>query len=392
MHSPDASPDAPPESLLQTVLDGVQIEPRGYQRRIVSKAIQMFRGECINSRGKLDPAANSIMIESPTGSGKTVMGLMVAKYLQQTEGLSVAWVAMRRNLLKQTADENQARGFNIDLKLVSMFDRSPPEVDVLIVDEAQHDAATSMANIHCQLKPKKILGLTATPFRTDRIKLCFDQIIKDAGIHRLIQDGYLSTFRHFTIPEYTPDAVAACFAREPDRWGRTLVFFHKAVDCFRCCDLLTDCGIRAEVVTSTTDRDRQTADFEQGRLDVLINMNILTEGFDCPSLQTVFCRPSGKGCTIQMAGRVLRKCPHTDIKQVVQCGRTKHPFLKTALPTEQFVWLNDDWRSLKLNQRLVEISNQTRILVSKTNVELPALVAKHRRSKMPWESPSSDGL
>lgn len=387
----DDCPDCPKRPL-SSVLDGIGIEPRAYQCRIVAKAIQMFRGGHINTRGELDPAANSIMIESPTGSGKTVMGLMVAKYLQQTAGLSVAWVAMRRNLLKQTAEENISRGFNVNLQLISMFDRSPPEVDMLIVDEAQHDAATSMANIHCQLKPKKILGLTATPFRTDRIKLCFDQIIKDAGIHRLIQDGYLSAFRHFTIPDYTPDAIASFIAREPDRWGKTLVFFHQTPDCFRCCDMLKGRGIRAEVVTSTTDRDRQIADFEQGRLQVLINMNILTEGFDCPSLQTVFCRPSGKGCTIQMAGRVLRKCPDAVVKQVVQCGQTKHPFQKTALPTEQFVWLNDDWRSLKLNQRLVEISNQTRILVSRTNVQLPAIVAKHRRSKMPWEAPSVDGL
>ncbi len=379
-------------TLVEDVTRDLSLEPRDYQQRIVCKAIQMFRGEHVNRRGELDAPANSVMIESPTGSGKTVMGLMVARYLQRTEGLSIAWVAMRRNLLKQTAEENMARGFDVELKLVSMFDKDPPPVDMLIVDEAQHDAATSMANLHCKLKPKKILGLTATPFRTDRIKLCFDQIIKDAGIHRLIQDGYLSPFRHFTIPEYTPESVAECIAREPDRWGKSLVFFHKSPDCYRCHERLKAAGVRSEVVTASTDRDRQLDDFEQGRVDVLINMNILTEGFDCPSLQTVFCRPSVKGCTIQMAGRVLRKCPATGLKQIVQCSHTKHPFLKTALPAEQFAWLNDGWQSLKLNERLVEISNQARLLVSKTDVELPALVAKHRRRAMPWDAPSSDGL
>lgn len=369
-----------------------EIEPREYQQRIVGKAIHMFRGLHVNRRETLDPIANSVMIESPTGSGKTVMGLLIAKFFQEQEGLSIGWVAMRRNLLKQTAEENLAQGFNVELKLISMFDKKPPPVDMLIVDEAQHDAASSMANMHCKLKPKRILGLTATPFRTDRIKLCFDQIIKDAGIHRLIQDGYLSQFRHYTIPEYTPETVAEHIASDLSRWGKTLVFFHQSRDCYRCCELLREQGVRVEVVTASTDRDRQLDDFEKGNLDVLINMNILTEGFDCPTLQTVFCRPSVKGCTIQMAGRVLRKCPAVAMKQIVQCSHTKHPFLKTALPAEQFAWMNSEWRSLKLNEQLVEISNRARLVVSKTEVELPAIVSKHRRTKMPWEQPTSEGL
>ena len=383
---------APSAPVFPQLLDGLQLDPRDYQERIVTKAIQMYRGEHVNRRGDTDRVANSVMIESPTGSGKTVMGLLIAKHLQRTEGLSIGWVAMRRNLLTQTAAENQERGMNVDMQMISMFDKDPPQVDMLIVDEAQHDAATSMANLHCKLRPKRILGLTATPFRTDRIKLCFDQVIKDAGIHRLIQDGFLSPFRHFTIPEYTPESVAKFISDEQERWGKTLVFFHKSPDCYRCCELLHQSGVRAEVVTATTDRDRQLDDFEQGKLDVLINMNILTEGFDCPSLQTVFCRPSVKGCTIQMAGRVLRKCPAIAKKQIVQCSHTKHPFLKTALPAEQFAWLNNEWRSLKINERLIEISNQARMLVSKTEVELPAIVAKRRRRAMPWDTPSSDGL
>ena len=380
------------DEAITALLSQVQIEPREYQQRIVTKAIQMFHGKHVNRRGVVDPVANSVMIESPTGSGKTVMGLLIAKYFQEQEGLTIGWVAMRRNLLKQTAEENVARGFDVDLRLISMFDKHPPSVDMLVVDEAQHDAAASMANLHCQLKPKRIVGLTATPFRTDRIKLCFDQIIKDAGIHRLIQDGYLSEFRHFTLPEYTPETVSDHIASDLSRWGKTLVFFHQSNDCHRCCELLHERGVRCEVVTAATDRDRQIEDFEAGRLDVLINMNILTEGFDCPTLQTVFCRPSVKGCTIQMAGRVLRKCSSVEMKQIVQCSHTKHPFLKTALPAEQYAWMNGEWRSLKLNEQLVEISNRARLVVSQTEVELPPLVSKHRRRKMPWEAPTSDGL
>ena len=52
---------------------------------------------------------------------------------------------------------------------------------------------------------------------------------------------------------------------------------------------------------------------------------VLTEGFDDPTLQTVWVRPSGRGPTIQMAGRVLRKCGDM-VKQIVQCRETRHPF------------------------------------------------------------------
>ena len=267
------------------------VEPRPYQLRIVSKAIRMFEGTHRNRAGALDPAAHSVLVESPTGSGKTVMGLAISRYLQETHKLSIGWVSMRRNLLAQASEENRRWGFGVALRLISMFDRSPPYVDVLVVDEAQHDAAMTMASLHATIRPKKVLGLTATPFRTDRIKLCFDQVIKDAGIHQLIQDGYLSRYHHYTISDYTPEAVAQHLAADPERWGKSLVFFHRRQQCEECRERLSLNGIRSEVVTGQTNREQQIADFADGRVPVLINMLILSEGFDCPSLKTVFCRP-----------------------------------------------------------------------------------------------------
>ena len=179
-------------------------EPRLYQRRIIRKAIASFQGTARDAKGVLEPLVSSILVESPTGSGKTIMGLAIARWMQQKLGMRVGWTAMRRNLLAQAAAEN-GRGFGVGLKLISMFDKHPPQVDLLIVDEAQHDGALSMANMHSIIKPKKILGLSATPYRTDRFKLCFEQSIRDAGIHALIQDGYLSPYHHYTIPRLHAD-------------------------------------------------------------------------------------------------------------------------------------------------------------------------------------------
>ena len=110
------------------------------------------------------------------------MGLTIATALQRATGCRVGWVAMRRNLLTQCAAENVRRRFNVDLSLISMFDKQPPAVDLLVIDEAQHDGAMSMASLHAAIRPTWTLGLSATPFRTDRVKLCFDHVIRDAGI------------------------------------------------------------------------------------------------------------------------------------------------------------------------------------------------------------------
>jgi superfamily II DNA or RNA helicase len=368
----------------EDLISNIDVEPRPYQVRIAEKAIHMFQGRYVNRAGQRERAARSVLIESPTGSGKTIMGLMLARWIQENWGYRIGWVAMRRNLLAQAADENQRRGFNVDLKLMSMFDKAPHKVDLLVVDEAQHDAAMSMANLHGMIRPEQILGLTATPYRTDRVKLCFERVIRDADIHHLIQEGHLSQYHHYTVDSYTPESVAACYAREPARWGKSLIFFHRLRKCEQCHQLLSGRGIRSEVVTANSNRERQIEDFTTGKIQVLFSMAILAEGFDCPSLKTVFCRPSRKSCTIQMGGRVFRKYPGLPYKQIVQCRDTKHPFPRTASPAEQYAWMSGGWRTLKLNRHLAAISANALKVIAATNAELPELLKRDRNRGRPW--------
>ena len=63
------------------------------------------------------------MIESPTGSGKTIMALAIARQMQQEFGFSIGWAAMRRNLLTQAQNENRRWGFDLDIQTISMFDK-----------------------------------------------------------------------------------------------------------------------------------------------------------------------------------------------------------------------------------------------------------------------------
>jgi superfamily II DNA or RNA helicase len=364
--------------VMRAMLAAINVEARDYQHRIIEAAVRMFGGVQTGRDGRPLPAASSVLIESPTGSGKTVMGLATAALIQRVTGARVGWVAMRRNLLAQAEAENKAFGFGVNLQTISMFDKQPPKVDLLIVDEAQHDAATSMANLHSSIRPTWTLGLSATPYRTDRIKLYFDQVIRDAGIAALIADGYLSSYHHYTIDQYTPHNVSDLLVAEPQRWGKSLVFFHRRNQCELLYLLLRQAGLAAEIVTADSNRERQLEDFLAGRVNILINMAILTEGFDCPDLKTVFCRPSGKGCTIQMAGRVLRTCRDVPVKQIVQCRQTPHPMPRTAMPAEQYLRTDAGWRSIRTNRRLDAMTAAARKRVAAAEVSLPKLVAVHR--------------
>ena len=366
--------DSPIADTVARVAEGVRIEPRDYQKRVVGRVIEMFSGPHVDRKAEL-PEARSVIVESPTGSGKTVMGLLIAKWAQETLGMRVVWTAMRRNLLAQAERENRDRGFGVDLLAVSMFDRSPPKGDLLIVDEAQHDATQSMASLHAAVGARKVLGLSATPWRSDRLGLCFERCIRDAGIRQLVLDGYLSPFAHYTLSSYTPESVAAAWLREPERWGRSLIFFRTIAECQECAARLTAMGVACEVVTGSSDREVQIERFEAGACRVILSVAVLAEGFDCPGLQTVFCRPSGRGPAVQMAGRVLRRAEGMPLKAIVQCGATKHPFTATATPAVQYVEADGGWRSIGLNDRVERVSARMLQLL----VEMAKNVRKRRR-------------
>ena len=257
--------------------------------------------------------------------------------------------------------------------------------DGILIHNCQHDAASSMAHLHNVIQSRYILGLTATPFRTDRVKLCFDKVVKDAGIHQLIQDGYLSQYDHYTVPKWEVSQLANHFCAAPDRWGKSIFFFHTLGECFALNEVLRSRGVRSDVVTAGSDRDRQLAEFRNGILQVLVNCMVLTEGFDDPTLQTVWVPPSAKGPTMQMAGRALRKCSGIAAKQVVQCKQSPHPFPKTAMCRQQYLWQSGEWRSLRVNPKLKLCNFNTQRAIAHTEVELPKFLKPdeaHRRRRV----------
>jgi superfamily II DNA or RNA helicase len=316
------------------------LEKRPYQDRIHTKALKAY-----------DAGAISCLIESPTGSGKTVMGLGIAQEMER-RGMRIGWVAMRRNLLAQAKAENEEKFGIKNIEFISMFQKELPKVDFMVLDECHHQACGTCVTLLNRAKPKKYLGMTATPFRTDRMQLSFQKVIKDAGIHLLIQEGYLAPYEHFIIPKWSPPDVAAAYAEEKERWGKSVMFFLTVEECYTCQAALLTRGIQSEVITANTDRDEQLDRFDRGEIPVVLNVYILSEGFDCPDLKTVWVRPSSKSPTIQMAGRVFRKHPSKPFAQIVQSEDASFTIVDHARALNRYTKISGQWLSIRGNDNL----------------------------------------
>jgi len=323
--------------------------------------------------------SRSVLLQAPTGAGKTFTGLLAAAVMQNEFGLTVGWCAARRELLRQAREEIAKFGLTLDLELISMFDRTPPAVDLLVVDEAHHDGAMSMATLHACINPGFVIGLTATPFRRDRVKLCFERTVRSCTIQSLVDQGYLSRYAHFMLDDWRPQAVAQAYASERGRWGQSLIFFRTEAESRVCVEALRNQGVRVELVTGSSNREAQIDGFERRSVDVLVSMNVLTEGFDCPSLQTVFCRPSSRLPTVQMCGRVFRKHPGIALKQIVQSRDTELPFARFVRPVEQHLWTDAGWRALGATRALDAFVEENRRKIAQATVMLPKLFERGRR-------------
>lgn len=324
------------------MIDPTIVEERDYQIRIKENVLKA-----------VDEGHKSILIVAPTGSGKTIIGHQVIEELyKRPEYNSYGWCCHRVGLVKQAAYENNKKFMLDDGYYFSAFSDNPPMTDILLEDEAQHSASATSTALFGKVNPSLYLSLTATPYRTDRMKLCFSKIIHDAGLRQLVDAGYLSPYKLFIYDDYwTPEWVSRIYLNDPDRWGRTVIFFPRLEDCYRCKDLITSAGIGAQVAHGGDPFGQEVGieALRNGDIRVLLNVFVLTEGFDMPELETVFVRPSKKGPTIQMAGRAFRKYPGLPFKNIVQSGKSHTIFSDVVSPLDTLLWdknLNN-WESYK---------------------------------------------
>ena len=251
----------------------------------------------------------------------------------------------------------------------SLLGPPPGDFDLVVVDEAHHAVADTYVRVVNGLRAGEpdgplLLGVTATPSRGDRqaLNLRFDHIVFNYDIEWGIRMGYLSDLRAISVQlaaldlsdvkfshgDYAPgltgklledaDApkhvVQAWFDHASDR--KTLLF----TPTVRLAELTQEeflrRGVAAGLVHGNTpmeERRKLLADFAAGRVQVVCNCAVLTEGYDEPSIGCiVIARPTrNQGFYTQMVGRGTRRFPGKDdclILDVV--GATKDNRLVTA--------------------------------------------------------------
>lgn len=293
----------------------------------------------------------------PTGCGKTIVFCTLAKELV-SRGDRVLIMAHRGELLEQAADklrkstglqcavekaEETCMGswFRVVVGSVQTLMREKrleqfPEdyFDAIIVDEAHHCLSDGYQRVLQHFSEAKVLGVTATPDRGDMRNLgqYFDSLAYEYSLPRAIREGYLSPIKALTIPlqldlsgvgvqsgDFKPgdlgtalDPYLESIAEEMvihchDR--KTVVFLPLVSTSQKFRDILNRHGFQAAEVNGTSDdRAQVLADFDAGRYNVLCNSMLLTEGWDCPSVDcVVVLRPTKvRSLYCQMVGRGTR--------------------------------------------------------------------------------------
>lgn len=386
------------------------------------------------------------MVVLPTGGGKTYTASVWLLKNAINKKKKVLWIAHRQMLLDQALDSfsNQAYLTNLphissfNFRIVSGAERHGRTIDItandqlviaskdsigrnlkcldnwlanenelyFVIDEAHHSIAKTYRKIIDHVKELvpnlKIIGLTATPFRTskkeegllskiftDGVDLKENYIVYgDLGIayainlKELIKRQILSTpiFEHYyteerygddlsvdewnTIQHFDsiPEKIAQQMVQSKERnnlivktykekqkeYGQTLVFAVNIAHAIQLKTLFEQAGIKADYIVSsltisrllinlTKENEKKIQAYRDGKLQVLINVNILTEGVDLPQTQTVFlARPTVSTILMtQMVGRALRG---------VKAGGTANAYIVSFIDNwnEHIAWVNPE--------------------------------------------------
>lgn len=216
------------------------------------------------------------------------------------------------------------------------------EFSTVIIDEAHHSVSPSYRAILDAFGHANVLGVTATPDRSDRRALgeVYDSIAYEYGIERAVKEGWLSPIRAKFVPlaldvsevkvshgdfqvgdlgnaldPYIPQ-IARVMATEC-AGRKTVVFLPLVATADKMAEALNAAGLSAACVSgydSADERKAKIAAFEAGEVKVLCNSMLLTEGWDCPSVDCiVILRPTrSRALYAQMVGRGTRTADGKD--------------------------------------------------------------------------------
>ena len=329
------------------------------------------------------------LVVLPTGAGKTV--LFAHLPIVRKDSLPMLVLAHRAELLNQAKAKIESMNPNLSVA-IEKAENKAGKVDVvvasvqtlgrgnsnriegfdqeyfktIIIDEAHHAAASSYQKILTYFKSDYVLGVTATPQRSDSVRLVdtFDEIVYYKSIEDLINEGWLCPLIGYRVKtdtdisdveitngDYRQEQLAEAIDN-PNRntcivnafldlagTKKTVVF---AANIAHARNLATSFAAQTRaqvrvVLGETPDEEREQIlkDFKSGAVQVIINVGVLTEGFDEPSIEAIIlARPTRSTLLYtQIVGRGTRLNegkPNCMIIDIADATKGKKP---VSLPT-----------------------------------------------------------
>jgi superfamily II DNA or RNA helicase len=348
---------------------------RPYQQQAIDDLRQAYRS-----------GARAPLLCLCTGGGKTCVFAAIAKQAAD-RGRRVLILVHRRELIKQASSKLEWIGVHHGLiaagiepseapvqvasvqtiaRRLSRIDWHP---DLIIIDEAHHATAGQWERTLQHWPAAYRLGVTATPCRLDGrgLRSAFDHLVVGPSMADLITAGYLTSARIYAPPQvadlsgirtragdYANDQAAAAMDR-PTVTGDAIAHYKRLAAgqqaiAFCCniahaesvCAAFLAAGIRAVLLLgTTTDRDQVVADFGAGLVQILVTVDVVSEGFDVPAASVaILLRPTKSlGLYLQQVGRVLRPAPGKQAALILDhVGNvTRHGF-----PDDHRDWTLDD--------------------------------------------------
>ena len=351
--------------------------------------LRPYQQEALDSM--LQAESNGIskqLVVLPTGAGKTVLFAQLP--IMRKDSLPMLVLAHRSELLIQAKDkietinkdlsvgieqaENKAGYSDVVIASVptlgressSRIEQYPKDYfKTIVVDEAHHAAAPSYRRILDYFKPDLLLGVTATPQRSDSVRLIdvFQEIVYYKSIQDLIKEGWLSPLVGYRVKtstdisdveiqngEYKQDQLIEAIDN-PSRNNsivtayndlanakKTVVFAAGVDHAGNLAEAFRKNGSSVRVIIGTTpeeERQQILSDFKSGAVTVLVNVGVLTEGFDEPSIEAIILAKPTRSSLLytQIVGRGTRLFEgkeHCMIIDIADTTRGKKPI---GLPT-----------------------------------------------------------
>ena len=302
----------------------------------------------------------SVMAQMPTGTGKTYLLTAVIDSFVSNNPMEKVWIVAHRRELVSQIDETVRKFHSYSASntssllssvksmsiqwLMRHYDEIEEEPGMIVIDEAHHALAKTYKEMWERFPKAKFLGLTATPCRLNGKGFTdlFDVLVQSWSVPEFISKGRLATYDFVSIKsdgvtqrlidslqkrgadgDYQNKEMDMLLNKKPsiERLYQSLEEFGKdrkgivyAINinhAQKVTKLYQEHGVKAIAIdskTPATERQQDIEAFKKGDIQVLVNVDIFSEGFDCPDVEFVqLARPTlSLAKYLQMVGRGLR--------------------------------------------------------------------------------------